>query len=280
MHKKTLTWGGVLAALTVATSASAFNVNFSYSQSDATTGSGTISGFTYQGRTFNSLSMPAATVFSPGAAPAGYVGSIVAQSGAANEANQAVGLLWSGMVTATATDGSTININLRFVPKVIQTPTDINDYQWGVSYGDNPGLGNDVSGTGFRFAMYLSRDTTIDAAETPNTFQRYTQLTQSFVGGVQDNFTNADTTNTAIKDAMDGGNPAGTDAVGRNLEFYWAWRDGGTLPGGTSILVDQFNVSGLLEADELSFVAVPEPSTWALLGLGMAGLLGFNRRRK
>src|SRR5438132_587225 len=111
---------GVLAVGAAAISARAATfTSFTYNQSDATTGSGTIAGFTFNGHTFNSMAMPAATVFSPGtvAAPAGFVGSQTVASGSGNEANSSVGLLWTGVVTATATDGATIQIPLVFAAK-------------------------------------------------------------------------------------------------------------------------------------------------------------------
>lgn len=273
----------VTTALTL--SSRAVLTTFSYAQSDSATGAGTIAAFTYNDGggdiNFGSTAMPAATVFNPQPVltPAGYVGAMNAQSGNSNEPNVAVGLLWSGSVIVTGTRGAdtyTMSIPFVFASEVNQTPTDTNDYNWSVAYGDNPAGGNDVTGTGLRFAFYLSRDTVIDALETANTFQRYTQLTQNLVAG-QDSFTNTDLTNTAIKDATDGGAPAGTDAAGRDLAFYWAWRNGGALGAGNAILVDSFAVGGLLNADESTLRLVPEPST-GLLALTAFGFL-FRRRR-
>ena len=278
--KKQLVFGALaLSAAAISANAATFTT-FSYNQSDATTGSGTIAPFSFSGHDFTATPLPAATVFSPGTvvAPSGFVGSITAQAGSANEANQALGLLWTGVVTATATDGATIQIPLVFAPKQTQTPTDLNDYQWNITYGDSAANGIDTVITAARFAMLFSRDTTIDNVETTNTFQRYTQSTQNFVAG-QDNFSNTDITTTAIKDATDpAGAPAGTDAAGRDLAFYWAWRDGGTLNAGGAILVDQYNVSGALQVNEAS-LTVPEPTT-GLLMLGGLGALAAWRRRK
>jgi hypothetical protein len=217
----------------------------------------------------------------PGSTPAGYVGAFNSQAGASNESDAAVALLFSGSVTATGTRGSqqyTIQIPLRFVPKVTQSPTDTNDYTWNITYGDNPNGGVDVTANpGPRLAMWLSRDTVIDGAETPDTFQRYTQNNPIFVGG-QDTFTNTDTTTGAVKDATDPPNaPLGVDAAGRDLGFYFGWRDQNSLGGGT-VLVDNFTVGGLLEADETTLREVPEPSS-ALLLLGGSGVLFFRRRR-
>lgn len=278
--KKQLVLGALaLTAASISANAATFTT-FSYNQSDATTGTGAIAPFSFSGHDFTATPLPAATVFSPGAvaAPSGFVGSITAQAGGANEANQALGLLWTGVVTATATDGATVQIPLVFAPKQTQTPTDLNDYQWNITYGDSAANGIDTVITAARFAMLLSRDTTIDAAETANTFQRYTQQTQNFVAG-QDNLSNTDITTTAIKDATDpAGAPAGTDAAGRDLAFYWAWRDGGTLNAGGAILVDQYNVSGLLQVNEASLV-VPEPTTVALMLGGLGALVAWRRRK-
>jgi hypothetical protein len=268
-----------LVCLALATSAQAAVVNFSYTQADSTTGAGTISPFSFSGHDFTATPMPAATVFNPvpASTPIGYVGAQNVASGSANEANTAVGLLFSGTVNAISTDGWTITIPLLFVSKQTQVP-DANDYTWNIAYGDSPVNGQDAVGASLRFAAWLSRDNTIDAAETPNTFQRYTQQTQSFVAG-QDNFSNLDTTTAAIKDATDSGAPAGTDAAGRDLAFYFGWRDGGSLSSG-AILVDTFTVGGLLNADEGSLQMVPEPSIMALVGLGGFASLLLLRRKK
>src|SRR6266566_363635 len=141
------------------------------------------------------------------------------------------GLVWSGSVTATGTRGSevyTIQIPLKFVPKVTQGP-DTNDYTWRVIFGDDAAGGNDVVSTvSPRFEMIYSRDDVVDAIETPNTFQRYTQQNNAFTTG-PNSFTNTDTTTTPIKDATDSGAPAGNDAAGRDLAFYFGWRDQGTF---------------------------------------------------
>jgi hypothetical protein len=276
--KTTFLAGLVAAACAIVIPARAAIVNFTYTQTDQATGSGTIAPFTFMGHNFTATPMPAATVFNPGsiATPSGFVGVIDAMAGAANEANEALGLLFGGTVIATSTDGYSIEISLKFVPKQTQAP-DVNDYTWNVSYGDNAAGGIDAVGSALRFSFLLSRDDVIDATETPNTFQRYTQLTQNLVAG-QDTFSNTDTTTTAIKDATDSGAPLGTDAAGRNLDFYFAWRDGGSLSQG-AILVDNFTVSGLLEANDATLTPVPEPSSIAL-GIMGAGLLLFWCRRR
>ena len=269
-------------------SASAVPVNFSFTQTDASTGSGQVSAFTYDDGggpiNFAATPMPAATVVNP--ATGQYVGQQSTASNSGDENNTAVGLTWSGSVTATGTRGANtykITIPLRFIAKQTQTPTDTNDYNWNVAFGDNPAGGNDaVSSANLRMAMWLSRDTTVDSnTDTANLFQRYTQLTHAFVAG-QDTFTNADTgsttiSTTAVKDAQDGGDPQGTDAVGRDLAFYFGWRDQGGLNSG-SVLVDTFQVGGLLDADTATITLVPEPS--GLLACGGLGLLAAARRRR
>jgi hypothetical protein len=274
---------GVLALTAAAASNRAATLtSFTYNQDSATVGSGTIAAFSYSGHDFPAMAMPAATVISPGsvAAPAGFVGSMTAQSLGSNEPNSAVGLLWTGTLTATATDGATIQIPLVFAPKQTQSP-DASDYQWSITFGDSPANGVDTAfSTAIpRFAMYFSRDTTIDNADTANTFQRYTQLnTQNFALGATESYVNTQTTTTAIKDAMDGGDPQGTDAVGRDLAFYYGWRDGGTINAGGAVLVDQFNVSGLLNVNEASLV-VPEPATTALVIGGLGAIIAIRRRK-
>ncbi len=272
-----------IAALGLASSAHAFIVSFNYTQTDFSTGAGTIAPFSFNGHNFTATNLPAATVVNPGGAgltPAGFVAAINAQSLNANESNAAAGLLFSGLVTATSTDGFAIDIPLVFVSKQTQTPTDTNDYNWNVAFGDNA-TGtptNDINGVGFRFAFYLGRDSVVDNTETANMFQRYTQEVKTFVAA-QDNFTNTDTTTTAIKDAEDpAGAPLGTDAAGRDLAFYYGYRDGGTLGAGQRFLVDTFTVGGALNATDGSLRAVPEPST-ALLAFAGLGALALRRRR-
>jgi hypothetical protein len=278
---------GVIAAVVLLSRAPAALVTFSYNQTDSVAGSGTISAFSYDDGggpiNFAAMPMPSPTLLNPapGLTPAGFVGAQTVQTGNSNEGNVAVGLLWSGSVTAIGTRGAdvfSIQIPLLFVPKQVQSPSDTHDYTWSVVHGDGgPGV-DDVSGTGFRFAMYFGRDTTADGAETADTFQRYTQQTLAFTAGVLDSFTNTHTSSGALKDATDSGAPAGTDAAGRDLAFYWAWRDGGTLPANTAMLVNDFSVGGLLNADESTLTLIPEPAS-PLLALAAAALFVRRRRR-
>lgn len=272
---QTIPLARIFAACALTTCAHAELVNFTYTQSNATTRSGSIAPFTFMGHDFAATPMPAAAILNPTAGtPASFVGSISAQAGNSNEANQAVGLLFSGAVTATSSDGFLIDIPLLFVPQQIQAP-DSNDYTWNVLFGDSVPDGVDTVSTSMRFAMWLSRDDVIDAAETPDTFQRYTQVNHTFGAG-PNSFTNTDTTTTPIKDATDGGAPAGVDAAGRDLAFYFGWRDQGALTSGT-ILIDEFTVGGLLDANEGTLRPVPEPSS-ALLILAGSGFLLARRR--
>jgi hypothetical protein len=256
------------------------STTFTYKQTDATTGSGTISGFVVHATggdiTFAPTPMPSALVINPGTGQ--FVGKQTAQSGNSNEPNSAVGLSWSGSVTATGTRGSeiyTVQIPLKFVPKVTQSP-DSNDYNWNVLYGDDSAGGNDVVSTvSPRFAVWLSRDDVVDAAETAGTFQRYTQLNNQVFTTGPNSFTNTETTTTAFKDAQDSGDPQGTDAVGRNLAFYFGWRDQGTFAPSV-IMVDDFQVGGLLNPDMTTFI--PEPGTLTVLAAFAA--VGFMRRRR
>ena len=262
------------------------STTFSYSQTDATTGSGTIAGFVVPDSggpiTFGPTAMPAALVSNPGTGA--FVGRQTTAGGASNEGNVLAGLVWSGSVTATGTRGSdiyTIQIPLKFVPKVIQTPTDTNDYTWNVIYGDDAAGGTDVVSTvSPRFMMIYSRDDVADAiVETPNTFQRYTQLNNQVFAAGQSTFTNTDTTTGALKDATDpGGAPLGVDAAGRDLAFYFGWRDQGTFTPQV-ILVDDMTVGGLLNPD-LTTLNPPIPEPGSMLALAAIGALGFIRRRR
>ena len=118
------------------------STTFSYTQTDASTGSGTIAGFVVPDAggdiTFSSTPMPSALVINPGTGQ--FVGRQTTASGNSNEGNVLPGLVWSGSVTATGTRGSdiyTVQIPLKFVAKVTQTPTDTNDYNWRVIFGDD-----------------------------------------------------------------------------------------------------------------------------------------------
>lgn len=270
-----------LAAMAAQTTNAAI-VSFNYSQTTATVGAGTIGAFTFDDGggdiNFTTTAMSAATVVNPGTGL--NVGSMNATSGSANETNAAVGLTWSGSVTATGTRGADVflmDIPLVFVANQIQTPTNQNDYTWNISFGDGPVSTNDITGGGRQFAIYLSRDTVVDNTETSNMFQRYTQATPNFTAGLNA-FTNTDTTTTAIKDASDGGAPTGTDAVGRDLAIYYGWRTGGSLTAGQAFVVDDFAFGGLLNTDEASLRLVPEPSAALLLVAAGAGF-AFRRRR-
>src|SRR5438045_7856447 len=140
----------VLVVLVVSCAVEAqVSTTFSYTQTDAATGSGTIAGFVVHDSggdiTFDPTAMPSALVINPGTGV--YVGKQTAQGGNSNEGNVAPGLVWTGSVTATGHRGSdvyTVQIPLKFVPKVTQTPTDADDYTWSVLFGDDPASGNDA----------------------------------------------------------------------------------------------------------------------------------------
>jgi hypothetical protein len=262
--KRTFCLAGILAAGVLTLSAHAAFVTFNYTQSDATSHFGAIAPFTLMGHDFLATPMPAASVFDPNqGTPAGFVGSIDAQAGLGNEPGEAVGLLFNGTVTAASTDGFLVDIPLLFVPAQAAAPN-VNDYTWSIQFGDAPGTGVDATSSSLRFALWLSQDDVIDGTETATIFQRYTQLNHTFAAG-QDTFTNTDTVTAPIKDAF--------NAAGRPLNFYWGWRDQGALNSG-AVLVDEFTVGGLLNADEGTLRPIPEPSTTIFLCAGSFLLLG------
>jgi len=282
-----------LAVALIATAAPAVVTNFSYTQANSATGSGTISGFVYNDGggniTFAPTAMPSAVVVNPnpGLTPAGFIGAQTAQAGASNEGNVMVGLTWTGSVTATGTRGAnvyTMQIPLIFIPKQTQSP-DVSDFNWNVTFGDSLANGADSVGTNVRMMMLFGRDPVVDATETPATFQRYTQQNMTFAAGVQDTFTNTHTSSTAIKDSEDpAGAPTGSDAANLPLAFYFGWRDfsatGSSFTG--RVLIDDMTVGGLINADQTTLRLVPEPSTFALAAFAMAsaGYCGWRRRRK
>jgi hypothetical protein len=262
-------------------------VTFSYTQSDSVTGSGTINPFVFNDGggniNFSATPMPPAIVVNPvpGSTPPGFVGAQTVQSGNSNEGNTLVGLTFSGSALATGTRGFevfTMEIPLRFVPKVTQVP-DVSDYNWNVTYGDSPSDGVDTVSTSMRFAMYMSRDDVVNAAETPSTFQRYTQQNHTFGAGAN-SFTNTHTSSGAIKDATDAGDPQGTDAAGRDLAFYFGWRDQGALTSG-AVLVNEFTIGGLLNTNDASLTRIiPEPGSFGLAVIGVVALAAAFRLRR
>jgi hypothetical protein len=91
MNLQNTSIASILAACAVTTCARAALVNFNYTQSDTTTGSGSIAPFTFMGHDFTATPMSQASVFNPNTGtPAGFVGSIDAQAGLGNEPNEAV----------------------------------------------------------------------------------------------------------------------------------------------------------------------------------------------
>jgi len=268
MNIRNISIASILAVCAVTTCASAALVNFNYTQSDATTGSGSIAPFTFMGHDFTATPISQASVFNPNTGtPTGFVGSIDAQVGLGNEPNEAVALRFSGTLTALSSDGFLIDIPLLFVTTQTQVPN-VNDYTWNIRFGDAPANGVDAVSSALNFALWLGRDDVIDGVDTTSVYQRYTQTIYTFVAG-QDTFTNNDTFTTPIKDAFAAG--------GRPLAFYWGWRDQGALSSG-AVLVDEFTVGGLLTADESTLRAVPEPSS-ALLAFAASILLVRRRRR-
>src|SRR5258706_9408747 len=132
-------FAGLLVSLFVCTAQAQVSTTFTYKQTDAATGSGTVAGFVVHASggdiTFAPTAMPSALVINPGTGQ--FVGRQTIQSGSGNEPNSLAGLVWSGSGAATGTRGSeiyTVQIPLKFVPKVTQSP-DTNDYNWSVKFG-------------------------------------------------------------------------------------------------------------------------------------------------
>jgi hypothetical protein len=102
------------------------STTFTYKQTDAATGSGTISGFVVHAEggdiTFAPTPMPSALVINPGTGQ--FVGKQTVQSGNSNEPNSATGLVWNGSVLAIGTRGSEIyTVQIPLVcAKVTQSP--------------------------------------------------------------------------------------------------------------------------------------------------------------
>jgi len=268
---------------------------FTYTQSNKTTGTGTISAFTANGINFSATAMPAAAVNDPGGAitPAGYVGSLSAYAQPGDDttynAANAVSVSWSGTVNAFGTDGVNsfrVPISLNFLPfaqnsgmNALGSAVAGSDYGWLVNFGDDPGAGVDTISTNTptnhpRVAAYFG-------IEPFPSYQRWTQTNNTYAAG-QELFSNtvARDGTTPIRDADDLNNGAQTppSALGRPLAFAWAWRDQGTLTQG-SILVNDIRFDGYFWVDEAAIVMIPEPGSFALMSLGALGLLRRNRER-
>src|SRR5882672_11852036 len=96
---------GLFVLLFACAAQAQYSTTFTYTQTDATTGSGIINGFIINAPggdiTFAPTPMPSALVVNPGTGT--FVGKQTVQGGASNEPNSMAGLVWSGSVTATGT---------------------------------------------------------------------------------------------------------------------------------------------------------------------------------
>jgi hypothetical protein len=181
-------------------------------------------------------------------------------------------------LSGSGDDGNTysVSLSLVFFGDLVQNDENFpgwgnNDYRWSIEYGDV--LGTNPEGDP-RTAMWFSPTF---AREVGGRQQRYTQNSNDLIGVL----TNTDMTTGGEKDAIDRneGNAGGaTGAIGQPLEFGFGWRDNGSLTGGP-VLIDSFQVEGLLEFDEGAIVLIPEPGTFSLLGLAGVALV-FSRRRR
>ena len=85
-------------------------------------------------------------------------------------------------------------------------------------------------------------------------------------------------TTTTASAAVDG-NAAANQIELSSLVTGFSWGDGGVLTLRWSD-ADNTGSNGLYALDNFGLAVVPEPSTWAVLGLGLAALAGWRTRRK
>ena len=255
---------------------SAAITTFDYTQADSLTGSGTIAapaesivgGVTI---TWTETQMPQASVRDAAGSGSlgGAVGGFNTQVGNNGGNGEDVAIYWnssalttSGASTAepvsvdilgSGSDGNSYSVAVPLVffgdnvlPDENFPGWGTNDYRWRLEYGDI--LGTNPEG-GPRTAMWLSPTFALTVGGRQ---QRYTQNSAALTGMLS----NTDTTSGAEKDAFDqNGNTTATAAIGQPLEFGFGWRDNGSLTGGP-VLVDNFNVQGLLEFDEADIALV------------------------
>src|SRR5689334_21931708 len=97
---KRVAFAGLFVLLLACAAHGQVSTTFTYTQTDATTGSGTISGFTVPTADgpiiFDPTPMPAAVVSNPGTGQ--FVGRQTVSAGNSNEGNVMPGLVWSGSV--------------------------------------------------------------------------------------------------------------------------------------------------------------------------------------
>jgi len=258
-----------LAIIAVSTAFGGTVTTFSYTQSDISTGSGTIAApensmFGGVTITWTDTAMPAAFVRDPAGVgtAGGAVGGFNAKAGDTGENGEDVALYWnatadvagakspiSAMVMGSGSDGNAYQMPISLVffgdnvlPDEHVAGWGVNDYQWSLDYG-----GNGVTGSP-RTGIYLSPSwANVDVADGGGgRQQRYTQNDNALGGNV---LTNTDTTSGAEKDAFDqNGNTDAFAAIGQPLEISFGWRDRDDISG--PVLVDNFNFKGLLGYDE------------------------------
>lgn len=253
---------GSVTVLLAAAAAHAVPVEFSWTQSDASTGFGMISGTIDA----SSLGGPAALTVTGApplptvhqkdstsvALPPGIVGFMTQADLSNPGVGNGVHLGWSGHVTLT---GGGFEID---VPLIIPAGSSFS-YEFGV-FDDN-GVGNDAANGDTTFAAWIGDD---------GGGHRHSDGNYVWVAG-PDGFT-------ASSSGLVGVNSNG-DALGITLSV----RDGSLFTStGATIFVDELRWSVTLDADPQtlrSTAAVAEPAT-ALLGLvGAAGLMVFSRSR-
>ncbi|MFP6867337.1 MAG: hypothetical protein VCA35_15445, partial [Roseibacillus sp.] len=267
---------------------------FSYTQTDNVTGAGTVAApaNTNLGGvdiTWSATAMPAASVRDPaGGGAAGAVGGWDAEEGNNGGNGRDVAIYWNASALTTdgasvpepllvtlsgsGDDGNTysVSLDLVFFGDLVQNDEHVagwgnNDYHWSIEYGDV--LGTNPEGNP-RTAMWFSPTF---AREVGGRQQRYTQNGNDLIGVL----TNTDMTTGGEKDAIDRneGNAGGaTGAIGQPLEFGFGWRDDGSLTGGP-VLIDSFQVEGLLEFDEADIQLVNAEAQIFSFSASPAGIL-------
>jgi len=202
-------------------------VNFSYEQTDRTTGSGTIS-MTFDARLYGGTSvltlsapMPAATVTGDDPTVATAIGSINDEG-----EDNGVHIGWSGSVPLSATDGA--DVWTLEVPLVIPDPS-LGNYRWDLTIEDNTNPGGDAFGH-IRDAAWVGEF---------SDGHRHTRDWGDYAEGAQDTHTYSKSQN------------LGSDALGDDLGINMGFRDWDDGDGSAGFNVENMVFEGFLPGIEL-----------------------------